>query len=171
MAIGLGDKDATFRVYIENRPKVDFLKNINHVEPLSKEKISNIVEHTGNHWRKIFNVFAKLIHEKEQQTSQTWQDYRDNSLLTSNSGYSLLFSAPDILSKTEKDKQNTKSIVNIVMGKTYATKLGLAEHFDWLSSSFAIHQESNSIICPYFDYRQLSNIKIKQLVKLIRSLN
>ena len=56
------------------------------------------------------------------------------------------------------------------MGKTYANKLGLAEQALWLNEFFAINKTTNTIVCPYFDYRQLSNIKISQLANLIKKL-
>jgi hypothetical protein len=40
----------------------------------------------------------------------------------------------------------------------------------WLDEEFAIDKVSNLVICPYLDYRQLSNIKITRLVELLTEL-
>jgi hypothetical protein len=39
-----------------------------------------------------------------------------------------------------------------------------------LDNDFAINRSLKIIVCPYFDYRQLSNIKIERLAELIVSL-
>ena len=106
-----------------------------------------------------------------------WQDYRDNLLLQKGSGTSLIFSHPK---EVDINKNNTAlscmpasfvQAIHIVMGKTYAKTLDVTEDSIWLDDEFAIHREKRLIICPYFDYRQLSNIKIIRLVELLKQLN
>ena len=60
-------------------------------------------------------------------------------------------------------------IVRIVAGKTYAAELELPS-LTWLDNYFAINHEHRVIVSPYFDYRQLSNMKITQLAGLINNL-
>jgi hypothetical protein len=40
----------------------------------------------------------------------------------------------------------------------------------WLDDEFAIDKEHNLIVCPYFDYRQLSNNKIIRSIAIINRL-
>lgn len=56
------------------------------------------------------------------------------------------------------------------MGRTYARALVNSGRLDvpltWLDHEFAINAASRVIVCPYFDYRQLSNLKIDRLAAL-----
>jgi hypothetical protein len=61
-------------------------------------------------------------------------------------------------------------VVHIIMGKTYAKSLTLPHLLTWLDHEFAINIHNKLVVCPYFDYRQLSNIKLMRLVKLIKQL-
>lgn len=164
--IGLGNANAAIKVYIENRPPLPFYQELTHCYALQSGDIANIAEQTGNHWRKIFNVFAKLEFERSPQQFTSWQQLRDETLLQVKSQQCLVFSSP-----TAPLIANDKASIHILMGKTYATKQGLATQCYWLNEYFAINEQQRLIICPYFDYRQLSNIKITQLVKLITSLS
>lgn len=164
--IGLGNPNATFRVFIENKPPIEPYQSLNICLPLKEGEINKIAEMTGNHWRKIFNVYAKLIFELTSANYSSWQTFRDQALLQKESDQNLLFSRFTY----EDKKQTTSNKVNLIMGKTYASKLGIAEKSQWLSPDFAIIQEQKVIICPYFDYRQLSNVKISQLCGLIQQL-
>jgi hypothetical protein len=60
------------------------------------------------------------------------------------------------------------------MGRTYAKSLvqskQLTVPLTWLDGEFAINKKERVIVCPYFDYRQLSNIKIVRLATLIKHL-
>jgi hypothetical protein len=169
--IGLGNSSAKIHVYIENRPPLEQYLHLRHIKALTKGEIHQIGEHTGNHWRKIFNVYAKLIFELSpleliDKKFPTWQLFREDELLQENSEQCLLFSPYC------QDKVTLRNVetINIIMGKTYAKKLGLSQQCHWLSEDFAINKDKKIIICPYFDYRQLSNIKIKQLAQLIKQL-
>lgn len=162
---GLGELDAKFNVYIANRPKfADFQCSLT-VAPLAKGEIDAIGKACGNGWRKVFNVYAKLLFALDTenlvslQQTKTWQEYRDKNLLQAGSSTSLLFTGPDQVNEN----------IHIVMGKNYAKTLGLS--LEWLDNDFAIGAQSRIIVCPYFDYRQLSNIKIVRLVELIKQLS
>lgn len=166
--IGLGNKNANLQVYIENMPPLKIYQQLAQVKAMNKGEIRMIADLTGNHWRKIFNVFAKLLFELQPQHYPTWQTLRDEYLLQANSDQLLLFSPPAQSNSNHQIKQ--PNVITIIMGKMYANKLGLAEQVLWLNEVFAINKETKTIICPYFDYRQLSNVKICQLVSLIKSL-
>ena len=177
--IGLGNSQATLRVYIENRPPLPHYENLNTLISLPVGEIKAIATQTGNHWRKIFNVYAKLLfalfteksNDESYENCTTWQQLRDEKLLQSHDHNCLLFSPPEFDVEQENSSNNANDTIHLVMGRTYAKKLGLSESCFWLSTDFAINKTKRLIICPYFDYRQLSNIKIQQLVTLINSLS
>ena len=60
---GLGIMNADLKVYINNRPPVEQYQQLTTVMALQKGEVLEIGRLTGNHWRKIFNVFAKLCFE------------------------------------------------------------------------------------------------------------
>lgn len=154
---GFGDERFTLAIYIANRPAVDVYSNLDHLRPLGCGEIQHIVSHTGNHWRKVFNVYAKFICQLKAArggSTACWQDYRDCRLLQAGSGEALLFSPPQF------ERSDT---LHIVAGKTYAAQLSLPP-VEWLDSSFAINRKQRLIVSPYLDYRQLSNERIHLLV-------
>lgn len=169
---GLGDPHAQFNVYIANRPNLSEYLSLVTVKPLARGEIHEIAQACGNGWRKVFNVYAKLVFALNTeamvslQEAQNWQAFRDMSLLQSSSNTRLVFSAPQL---TQSKPKNSQSI-NIIMGKTYAKSLPLPITLRWLDHEFAADPENNLLICPYFDYRQLSNSKIIRLVALIKQL-
>ena len=174
--IGLGDVNAKFNVYIVNRPHFAEYLNTTTTTPLAQGEIQAIGQACGNGWRKVFNVYAKLLFalniEKRVPLNgvQSWQVYRDKYLLQKGSHTRLLFSPPN-LNQQGIDNNISANSVHIIMGKTYAKSLDISASLNWLDTEFAIDQEHNLIVCPYFDYRQLSNIKIVRLVELIKQLS
>ncbi len=167
--VGLGDVNAKCKVYIANRPNMSEYQNLSSVKSLTKGEVSSIGQACGNGWRKVFNVYAKLLFALKECTwlpidnCESWQEYRDKQLLQQGCNSSLLFSPPAPLSQQVNN-------VHIIMGKTYAKSLPLSASLRWLDNDFAINPEAKLLVCPYFDYRQLSNIKIIRLVELIQSL-
>jgi hypothetical protein len=168
---GLGNSSAQLNIYIDNIPPLDEYQTLTTCRPLQQGEIKMIADLTGNHWRKIFNVYAKLVYELTSPHYKSWQDFRDKALLQSHSNENLLLTLPAeaVINNIEKTL-NKIDHVSIIMGKTYATKLGLTNTCHWLSTDFAINTNKKLVICPYFDYRQLSNIKITKLCQLITSL-
>jgi len=167
--VGLGDNEYVIAVYIANRPPLFEYQQLTQMSALTGGEISAIGQECGNGWRKVFNVYAKLLFalDKEQfgfaKQAPTWQHYRDSTLLQKGSNTALLFNAPII-------KQNTKTI-HLIIGRTYAKALvnskQLMVKLTWLDEEFAINTEHRLIVCPYFDYRQLSNIKIERLAAMM----
>ncbi len=181
--VGLGQlvPNGGVRVFIANRPPLPIYESLNQLEPMMTGDISLIGQETGNHWRKIFNVYAKLLHgllisrEALPSDISSWQQFRDHHLLQGSSQTALLFSTP-ALSNVNKppSKPNIKTNINIIMGKNYAAQLGYerveGSELIVLDRDFAICPIRNVIVCPYFDYRQLSNIKILKLIDLINQM-
>ena len=171
-AVGFGDAGARVNVYIANRPPMAEYAGLQAVQALQGGEIDLINHSCGNGWRKVFNVYAKLLFalDKNQfsfsQQAQSWQQYRDIQLLQAASKTALLFSLPQL--------QNPSSAVHIIAGRTHAKAMlqaGLTAQFNWLTSEFAIDQHQRLLVCPYFDYRQLNNEKLLFLSQLIRHLD
>jgi hypothetical protein len=170
--IGLGWADFTIALYIANKPNMLEYQQLTCISPLTLGEINAINQACGNGWRKVFNVYAKLLyaldrkHFSYSELAPTWQKYRDSFLLQPNSQTALLFSPPFI--------STTNKSLHIICGKTYAKHLlatgQLKANFVWLDEEFAIDKAQKIVVCPYFDYRQLSNIKIERLALLLSDL-
>lgn len=153
----MGNLNHRIAVCIANRPPLPEFATLSDLRPIRPGEISIIAKQTGNHWRKIFNVYAKLAFQLNDEGFPTWQQLRDESLLQQGSPYALLFSPPRLDSKK----------IHVVAGKSYAGQLRLLDRLVWVDNWFAVHAPRQLILCPYFDYRQLSNDRIKVLVDLI----
>lgn len=163
--IGLGSQTSSINFYIANRPPIDDYPAMSELRGLVLGELTHIVKHTSNHWRKAFNVYAKLLFDWYQlqgrkNLPETWQAYRDVELFQSHSQEALLFSSPAFESK---DK-----VIHIIAGKTYASSLDLPA-LTWLDTYFAINNEYHLIVAPYPDYRQLSNERITRLIQLMNN--
>ena len=169
---GLGCRDFKIAVYIANTPTMPEYQNLTQVNSLTRGEITAIGLACGNGWRKVFNVYAKLLfalpkeHFNFTLLAPTWQKYRDSFLLQANSQLVLLFSPP-VLIKSSK-------VLHIICGRTYAKALidngSLSAQLTWLDDEFAIDKENRVVVCPYFDYRQLSNVKIERLAVMLTAL-
>ena len=170
--IGFGCPNHNFAIYIANKPNMLEYKALNSILPITQGEIYDIGQSCGNGWRKVFNVYAKLLFELDKKdfdyckNSITWQKYRDDYLLQYKSQTALLFSPPAL----GKD-QNT---LHIICGKTYTKELinsgKLKVQLTWLDDEFAIDEINKLIVCPYLDYRQLSNIKIERLANMLSEM-
>jgi hypothetical protein len=170
--VGFGDKDFTIAVYIANKPNMVEYQNLFEVLPLVTGEIDLINQACGNGWRKVFNVYAKFLFSIDKPIfdfiveQDSWQAYRDKQLLQNQQKVALLFSPP--LLKPDKKQ------LHIITGKGHAKTLikqgKLVDNLVWLDDEFAVDKQHNLIVCPYFDYRQLSNSKIVRLIAIINSL-
>ena len=157
----MGSPGYEIAVYIANRPPLPEFEQLSILRPIKPGEIASIAERTGNHWRKVFNVYAKLAYQLDSQSYTSWQQLRDESLLQSGSRYALLFTPPDL----------GASNIHLVAGKTYAQDLGISEQLFYADHHFARNVAQKLIQCPYFDYRQLSNQRIDTLVSLIEEIS
>ncbi len=165
---GVGDEASPFRVYMGNVPDYADFAELDRVRPLNPGDVAAIGNHCGNGWRKVFNVYAKLVYALKhslhfaQEEYVDWQQWRDRQLLQKGSNSALLFSPLELA-------HLDSSHIHIVMGRTWAKECGLTEGFNWLNHEFAVHTDLPVVICPYFDYRQLSNQKIVFLCELLNT--
>ena len=159
--IGWGVEEFELAFYVANRPGFGAYPNQSTFYPLQPGELEFIVAHTNNHWRKLFNVFAKVMQEFDSERVPVWQDYRDQYLLGPNGREALLFSKP------EWDNLESQAF-HIVAGKTYAKTIEDIGPLTWIDNEFAVNRSKRVIVSPYLDYRQLSNLKIQRLVEIIR---
>lgn len=174
--IGFGDTNFNFAVYIANKPNMMEYQSLCNVSSLVQGEIDSINQSCGNGWRKIFNVYAKLLYSLDNEyycfskSAPSWQQYRDHFLLQAKSKNALLFSPPNLITE---DNLNRK-IIHIISGKGHAKALlnsgEVIASLNWLDDEFAIDMKRRLIVCPYFDYRQLSNIKIERLAELLKAM-
>jgi hypothetical protein len=162
------------KVFMANRPPLKEYEDVNDVSALNVGEIYRIASETGNHWRKIFNVYAKFIfslavanNDSAVLSYKTWQQYRDERLLQKNSNTQLYFDHDELAALLSDADPHS---VRIVMGKTFAESMLKDINLTWLDSYFAINKALGIIVCPYFDYRQLSNERIEILVKHVIAL-
>lgn len=172
ISAGFGDTNACIRVYIAKRPPMAEYADLVTMQPLQKGEIELINRVSGNGWRKVFNVYAKLLFALDSpqfakmQRAGSWQQYRDHSLLQGSSSTALVFSMPIL--------QPTNRTIHIIAGRTHAKALleaGLAAQLNWLNNEFAVDNYNRVLVCPYFDYRQLNNEKLAFLARLIKALD
>lgn len=178
---GFGSAHYDVAIYLANRPPIDHYPELNQLQALVPGELSHIVKHTSNHWRKVFNVYSKFLWALREglvsQSQPSWQCYRDQTLLQHDCRETLLFSPPVFpplpplsSSLVSSAVEPCNKLVHIVAGKTYAQTLALPLDLHWLDSVFAISESTSLIVCPYLDYRQLSNARIERLVDLVRGL-
>lgn len=176
--IGFGDPNFTLAVYIGNQPMMPEYQSLGQLLPMQEGNIDLIGSVCGNGWRKVFNVYAKLLYELDTAhfgfatMAPTWQQYRDQYLLQVNSGTALLFTPP-VLTQSNFPSVYNKTL-HVICGRAYAKKLinegKLIVELLWLDEEFAIDTQQAVIICPYFDYRQLSNQKIQRLSAMLSAV-
>lgn len=127
------------------------------LQPLHDDLLQSIMA-SGNHWRKIINCAAKLLFSLDTKGHASWQLYRDHFLLRAGSAQYLHAGRVDV---------HSLSGIKIITGKQHAQDvLGPV----WQEGDFYLEEQEGIIVSPYFDYRQLSNLKIEQLATHIRVL-
>ncbi len=177
--LGFGDHKAQFCVYLANRPPMPEYLQLDSVTPLAPGDIDRIYRHCGNGWRKIFNVYAKLLFALDKelfpyaQQASSWQAFRDNILLQQGSNTALLFSQPRLVLPLADVAGQPQHHMHVIAGRTHAKQLlaeGLQAELHWLNEEFAIDPKRNLLVTPFFDYRQLNNEKIGYTAALLSLL-
>lgn len=161
-------------LHIANRPPLDdFQHDISR--QLKLGEAASIIQQTGNHWRKVFSILAKMSFALFDTQCKTWQEYRDTKLLTEQGFEFIAFS-----SLTLTTEQLTESIINLgsepisyvslVCGLSYAQSqldfLPLISHqkFEKLKWS----ETQKCLVTPYFDWRQLNNDMLDVVISIIK---
>ncbi len=163
--IGLGPEHFRIAIFIANRPPLECYQNLQCLQPLAAGELGFVVQHSSNHWRKLFSVYAKFLFSLGWgviNQYERWQEYRDEILLQERCIAALMFSPPRFDDPTK---------ITIIAGKTHAASMDLPFTLTWQDEYFAVNIEHRCIVCPYLDYRQLTNERIERLVSLVKSLN
>ena len=129
------------------------------IQPLTGNDLNVLIQAGGNHWRKIVNLYAKLLHGLTPREPD-WQTCRDQRLLQAGSACALVFNHKWVPEPGQ---------LCVVMGQTYGRSLGWLTEDQGLPTEhpFAQHPEHAVIVTPYFDYRSLSNARLASLVHRI----
>lgn len=169
---GIGDPVARLQVLVAKAPPMLELATATGVQPLLPGQVQHIAAHCGNGWRKVFNVYSKLVLALPSQLQPalagglSWQQWRDRQLLQSQSDCALLFGeATALLALQLPPRQQLR----LIAGRQHARALlaaGAPLTLQWLDDEFAVDVAQRTLVCPYFDYRQLSDRKIARLVAL-----
>jgi hypothetical protein len=171
--VGVGSSSPRIVLHIANRPPVDGFTAINGEEdinrPLQVSEAASIIQQTGNHWRKVFSILAKISFALFDTGCKTWQEYRDTKLLTEQGFEYICFSSlVDTHSQLDLAKYKT---VSILCGFSYAQSqldvLPLISHqkFDKLKWS----EPHQCLVTPYFDWRQLNNEMLDVVINILKS--
>ena len=171
--IGVGSSSPRIVLHIANRPPVDgfeVFSGDNQINrPLQVSEAASIIQQTGNHWRKVFSILAKISFALFDTSCKTWQEYRDTKLLTEQ-GFEYLCFSP--LKQTHSQVSSIKHpIISIVCGFSYAqTQLDFDtlvahERFEKLKWS----EQYSCLVTPYFDWRQLNNEMLDVVINIVGS--
>lgn len=171
--IGLGATTPKISFYIGNIPDFIGFNTPTHFRPAELSELAYIVSNTSNHWRKVFNVYAKVmwqwlnltdpdqVNQLEKCGVTSWQHYRDNRLFQREGNEALIFSA--------FDPKYSRSHLHVFAGKTYGHQQ-YPHNLIEVNQQFWISPSNKLIIAPYPDYRQLTNARIDFLISLLYSL-
>ena len=164
--IGLGCPNASFRVYLAAPPAMAAYQQLTGMAPMQPGDIEQIYRHCGNGWRKVFNVYAKLLSALPTPAfslasgAGSWQQFRDQQLLQANSDTALCFCMPT----------PAATGIQLIAGRTLARQWlaqGMAAELQWLTAEFAVDPQRRLLVTPFFDYRQLNNAKISCTAQLL----
>ena len=140
-----------------NSPKIVLYLNNTPVWPSSnKLDVPALVEVNGNHWRKIFTIFAKLV------TDEDWRSYRDYQLLKQN----------ELICFTQNIEPQAS--VHIFSGKECwkrferkVTEITNTQSYESIAEEKVTYKVSSCgdlyLFTPYFDSRQFPNALIAQV--------
>ncbi len=165
---GLGCAKASLLLYTPHRPPLTRYQQLQGYQPAMPGECDQIIRETGNHWRKIFSIFAKLA-QHLFYPNETWQAVRDTHLLTAGSHTGLVFQ-----NRLVSPLQNATTTLHIIGGQAFA------ESFEqtWrkpqrvagnckLQGSY--EEEGAVYRTPYLDYRQFTNAMIADLLPELRA--
>ena len=149
----LGSKTAAIALYMANRPLLP--PAIHRAGGLS---VPELISMNGNHWRKIFTIFAKLVSNEDD-----WKTYRDDCLLQER----------EVICFTDGLQESAS--FHLIAGKASWEYFGMdMTGFKALDLEQRLWVKGNVMCTPYFDYRQFPNALIdvaraKVLAEISRS--
>lgn len=158
-------------LYIANRPPLPQYSDVASLEKLQEGEVSFIIEQTGNHWRKIFSLLAKIsypINGGDLEQIARWQDYRDQVLCTQNGFERIVFGCHHfdeaaLMEVSEADE------IHLISGFTHGEQCRLPLHMSPLGPDEKLWVHKNLILGPYLDYRQFPNALVERLLDYLKS--
>jgi hypothetical protein len=124
-------------------------------------EITEIISLTGNHWRKIFSIFSKISYGLNSDRKKTWQEYRDEVLMTK--------SGTEVITFSKKITKTSSRSVHIIAGKNHCESFDLSlDKFKKIDEEGKILNYKNIYLTPYLDYRQFPNVLVETLINHIK---
>jgi len=141
-------------LYIDKAPPFEGFEEF---KTFSRSDLTQVME-SGNHWRKIINIFAKLAFGLNSKDCGSWQEYRDRYLLRDG----------DEIILVNHQTLIEDSGIHLICGKNQFESMDLEEAaFQSLDTEGKVRVCENVIQTPYFDYRQFPNKLIDELVQYL----
>ena len=152
-------------LYLPNKPDLDEYKSKQKLKNLKIAQVAEIINYTGNHWRKIFSIFSKISCALDDEFKDlTWQEYRDQILLTRKKNETISFS--------NSLQTNSKNAIHIITGKYHYEKFDLPfDEFKKVDREGRVLNYKNIYLTPYFDYRQFPNDLVEAFVEKLKASN
>ncbi len=165
---GFGSQTPKVILHIANRPPLDvYAGDVNR--PLQLNEAADIIAQTGNHWRKVFSILAKISFALFDTQCSSWQQYRDTKLLTQDGFEFVSFSSVQASQTWQTERQF--SSISMVCGFQYAeTQLplnGLVGHQQFAKLLWS--EPLQCLVTPYFDWRQLNNAMLEVVISIIKN--
>ena len=160
--IGFGNTFPKWTLHIANRPDLEPFEH-DVFRQLELGEAAQIIQQTSNHWRKVFSIMAKISFALFDTGCDTWQQYRDTKLLTSEGFEAINF---------EPYQTGKSSTLSLICGFQYAEQqTELAKLIPHIAQPKLLLPETKEfIVTPYFDWRQLNNEILAQLITLMRNI-
>lgn len=150
--IGLGCHQPVLCLYTPHRPPLPRYQRQRSYRVARPGETARIIAETGNHWRKILSIFAK-IYCQLFSPPEPWQKVRDQHLLTGGSRTALLW---------QTQLLPAEGAIHIIGGRDFAAGFELppstARAVDGMSGKITAY--GHCYLTPYLDYRQFPNALI-----------
>lgn len=152
------------QLYIPHRPTMAEYENLQDIQPINNGDIDKIIIACGNHWRKIFVIFAKIASAIDDR-ELSWKTYLAEHLLQDSGSERLVFC--EDLQFLDKEPA---SVIHIFSGKYCGDTAGHIQQCSEIAPGFFQNEKGQIFITPYFDYRQFSNAKIDFFITQLKPL-
>ena len=157
----LGEAHAALTVCVEHQPRWPEPAFASGRSTLYPGELAKLVDANSNHWRKIFNVYAKLLYALRPDAATDWRALREQQLFQPGQQHGLR------MGSTLAEEVNQRAGLSLIAGKQYANALGLLNQATSLAPGIFLHDDRACLITPYFDYRALSDANITRLAQII----
>lgn len=149
--IGLGCQQPLLCLYTPHRPPLPNYQRQRGYRAANQGETAQIIAETGNHWRKILSIFAK-IYCQLFCPSERWQEVRDRRLLTRGSRTALLW---------QSQLLPAEGAIHVVGGMDFAASFELPTLLGQpVDDEGRITAFGHCYLTPYLDYRQFPNALI-----------